>query len=117
MISAPFRPPFISIIGGCQVSGLAAAARALLPEAIVTAWHVGVDHASSVDTVAAALDGSDLILSQFDETEARQPLRPSVIRASGLKVVAVPGFGLSRIPSGHGLRATWRRKPAVLPGG
>ena len=90
MISAPFRPPFISIIGGCQVSGLAAAARALLPEAIVTAWHVGVDHASSVDTVAAALDGSDLILSQFDETEARQPLRPSVIRASGLKVVAVP---------------------------
>lgn len=89
MMFAP-QSPVITIIGGCQVTGLAAATRALLPEATVIAFHVGADQASSVANVAAALDGSDLVLSQFDETDARQSLRPNTIRARGLKLISIP---------------------------
>jgi hypothetical protein len=85
-----FKRPRIAIIGSCQVVGLAAATRRLLPGAEVKAWHIGVHPKDSDEDILALLPGFDLVLSQIPDWDEHVSLRFSRLREHGLNAVYLP---------------------------
>ena len=55
----------IGIVGNCQVAGMQVALKALLPGAIVEAYHVGVHPAIPAREIAAKLSSYDFVISQM----------------------------------------------------
>lgn len=92
MSAACSSPPRIAIIGTCQAAGLAAATRAMLPDAEVAAWHVGVHPPDSEAEIAAKLRGFSLVISQIGDGRVNSPLTPAALRAAGVTVLFQPAF-------------------------
>jgi hypothetical protein len=88
-----FKRLRVAIIGTCQVVGLAAAARRLLPGAEVNAWHVGVHPTDSDGDLLALLPGFDVVVSQLPDWDEHIPLRITRLRERGLPVVYLPVVG------------------------
>jgi len=82
----------VAIIGTCQVVGLAAAARRLLPGAEVNAWHVGVHPKDSDEDLLALLRGYDMVISQLSDWDEHIPLRITRLREQGFPVVYLPSL-------------------------
>jgi hypothetical protein len=80
----------IAIIGSCQVGGLAAATRRLLPEAEVKFWHLGVYPKDSDEDILALLPGFDLVLSQVPDWDEHVLLRISRLQGHGLNAIYLP---------------------------
>ena len=92
--STPLR---IAIIGGCQVVGLSAAAKVLLPDAEASSWHVGVHPSTSDDDLLELLPNFDVVISQLSDWDDHVSLRVSRLRERRLPliyvpVIAFPGF-------------------------
>jgi hypothetical protein len=90
MSNGTFKRLRVAIIGGCQVVGLAATARRVLPEAEVVAWHVGVYPKDSDEELLALLAGFDTVISQLSDWDEHVPLRITRLREQGLPVVYLP---------------------------
>jgi Polysaccharide biosynthesis enzyme WcbI len=90
MNDGPFRRLRIAIVGGCQVAGLSATAKRLLPGAEVAAWHVGVHPKCSDEELLASLAGFDTVISQLSDWDGHVPLRITRLREQGLPVVYLP---------------------------
>ena len=90
MTSENFKGLKVAIIGSCQVTGLSAAARCLLPGAQVKAWHVGVSPPDSDEELLKLLSGFDTVISQLSDWNAHIPLRISRLREMALPVVYLP---------------------------
>ena len=82
----------VAIIGTCQVGGLAAVARRLLPGAEVRSWHIGVHPKDSNEEVLALLPGFDLVISQIEAWDGHELLHITRLREQGLPVVYLPGL-------------------------
>jgi hypothetical protein len=54
----------IAVIGGCQAEGLAEATRHLIPNAVVTAWHAGVNPPDSPEAIIEKIRDFDVVLTQ-----------------------------------------------------
>jgi hypothetical protein len=85
-----FKCARIAIIGSCQVVGLAAATRRILPGAEVNAWHIGVHPKDSDEAILALLPGFDLVLSQIPDWDEHALLRISRLRERGLNAIYLP---------------------------
>ncbi len=59
------KPLRIAIIGGCQAEGLRVATQALLPQASVSAWHVGVHPPDAPEVILESLRPFDWVLTQI----------------------------------------------------
>ena len=90
MSDGTFKRLRVAIVGGCQVVGLAATARRLLPEAEVVAWHVGVNPKDSDGDLLALLAGFDTVISQLSDRDEHIPLRITRLREQGLPLVYLP---------------------------
>ncbi|WP_298327812.1 WcbI family polysaccharide biosynthesis putative acetyltransferase [Asticcacaulis sp.] len=55
----------VAIVGGCQAEGLAEATRHLIPHAVVSAWHAGVNPPDSPEAIVAKIKDFDLVLTQI----------------------------------------------------
>ena len=88
--NATSEHPRIAIIGSCQVVGLAAAARRLLPGAEVIAWHIGVYPKDSDEDILALLPGFDLVISQIPDWDEHVSLHISSLREHGLNAIYLP---------------------------
>jgi hypothetical protein len=84
------RPPRIAIIGGCQVVGLAAATKLLVPQAQVSAWHVGLHPEIDDTSLFEALSEFDVIISQVSLYAGHEQLDIEVLRQAGYPVVYLP---------------------------
>jgi hypothetical protein len=87
-----FAPLRIAIVGSCQVVGIAAAARAFLPQVEVCTWHVGVHPKDSDEELLAQLRGFDVVLSQLSDHEQHTSLGITRLRGYELPVVYVPAL-------------------------
>jgi hypothetical protein len=92
MTGGLLKPLRIAIIGTCQVGGLAAAAKRLLPEAQVQAWHVGVHPNDSDEDLLGLLSGFDLVISQLSDWDGHIALRITRLRELKLPVVFLPAL-------------------------
>jgi hypothetical protein len=97
MTGETFKQLRVAIVGSCQVVGLAAAAKRLLPGAEVKTWHVGVHPIDSDEKLLEVLPTFDLVISQISDRDGHIPLRITRLRDLGLPVVylpvmAFPGF-------------------------
>jgi hypothetical protein len=86
------KPLRVAIVGTCQVVGLAAAARLLLADAEVSAWHVGVHPKDSDEELLALLPRFDVVISQLPDWDEHVPLRITRLRELGLPVFYLPGL-------------------------
>jgi hypothetical protein len=90
MNDATFKQLRVAVIGGCQITGLTATARLLLPGADVKGWHVGVHPKDSDDDLLTQLPGFDLVISQLSDRDEHVPLRVTRLRERGLPVIYLP---------------------------
>jgi hypothetical protein len=90
MTDEPYKHLRVAIIGSCQITGLAAAAKRLLPGATVKAWHVGVYPTDSDEELLALLPDFDLVISQLSDHDGHVPLRITRLREMRLPVIYLP---------------------------
>jgi len=95
MSSSDLRKLRIAIVGGCQVVGLAEAARRFLPDADVQKWHVGVIAKNTPQLIADQLSQFDLVISQFNDAEKDSPLALSQLRNRQLPVIYLPALAFN----------------------
>jgi len=86
---SPPESPRIAIIGGCQVRGLAAATKVLVPQASVSAWHVGL-HDIDDAKLFEQLGEFDLIISQVSLYAGHEQLDITRLRQADYPVVYLP---------------------------
>ncbi len=113
MICGASKKLRIAIIGGCQVSGLGAAVRQLLPEAEVKSWHVGVHPKDSDDDLLVKLRGFDAVISQISDWDTHVALRITRLRDMRLPVIYLPVL----VFSGFHPDCTYLRGPSGLIAG
>lgn len=103
----------VAIIGSCQVVGLAAAARQLLPGAEVRAWHVGVFPKDTDEELLDQLSNFDTVISQISDQNDHIALGISRLRERGLPVTFLPVLAF---PGFHPDITYIRRPTGLLPG-
>jgi hypothetical protein len=82
--------PRIAIIGGCQVVGLAAATKLLVPDALVSAWHVGLHPEIDDASLFKELNQFDLIISQVSMYAGHELLDITTLRQAEYPVIYLP---------------------------
>jgi hypothetical protein len=90
MTGETFERLRIAIVGSCQVGGLAATARRMLPGADVQAWHVGVHPTISDEELLALLPEFDVVIDQISDHDGHPLLQVAHLREVGLPVIFLP---------------------------
>jgi Polysaccharide biosynthesis enzyme WcbI len=67
--------------------GIADAVRALLPDAEVLTWYIGVDPDETELEVAAQMPTFDLVVSQIGDQLPNSPLAPAALQAAGVTLI------------------------------
>lgn len=63
------KGPRIAVLGSCQVAGIGATLRVLVPYSEVRIWHIGVNPRETRQETFERLHGFDVVISQISDTE------------------------------------------------
>jgi hypothetical protein len=80
----------IAIIGGCQAEGLKISTEALLPNATVFSWHVGVSPGDSPELILEKLRTFDWVLTQITPGPGLETLQFDLLKRELKQVFFVP---------------------------
>jgi hypothetical protein len=84
----------IAVVGTCQVVGVAATLRAVLPGSTVKAWHIGEGPQSSPEEISLAIQDFDIVFTQLHDTapSSQDALKVSELAKKGQSAAFFPNF-------------------------